>query len=162
MQYYKYDVIEAKLIEKKENDEERENNGNNGNHWKKRLTHNQRDWVRIRDQWRCRFNGCRCAEMLEIHHITPSFYAHIVLDWDEKKINSDVNLLTLCHNCHTMIHSAPKIDYSHIVEKQRKEFLMKRPYWRTTFDDKMRETAIRRTNYYLMKHPDDPFPFPTT
>ena len=159
MKYSKYGLLEKRIIERsiKEQELKKKKNGNNGKI--RHLTRQQRLWIHMRDEWRCRFNGCRCIERLEIHHIVPSFWAKYTLGWTDEEINSPFNTITLCHFDHyIMIHSMPKIEFDTVVQNQRKKFLDERPLWNTNFDDILLATAARRTEHYLEMYPDNPFP----
>ena len=132
-----------------------------------RLTYEQRDWIRIRDDWRCqlKLNGCRenTKMPIQIHHIVPWDYACYKLNWPKKYIDSPENTITLCYACHTMIHTnkidinkmaISKIKYAFATEQSQ----FKNPCWCTAFDSELMQTAIKRTNDYIVKHPDNPFP----
>jgi 5-methylcytosine-specific restriction endonuclease McrA len=53
-----------------------------------------RDYVLLRDGWRCQFCGSR--QNVEVHH--QQFRSHSGEDTEE-------NLITLCTNCHWLMHS---------------------------------------------------------
>ena len=53
-----------------------------------------RQHVLRRDNWRCQL--CGAMSNLEVHHL--EFRSHAGEDVEH-------NLITLCHNCHTMLHA---------------------------------------------------------
>jgi len=57
---------------------------------------NLREQVLRRDRWRCQL--CGSMINLEVHH--KRFRSH--LGWDQ-----EVNLVTLCLDCHSSIHGRP-------------------------------------------------------
>ena len=136
----------------------------------RRLTYEQREWIRIRDEWSCqlKLNGCRENTKIpvQIHHIVPWDYAYYRLGWPKEWIDSPENTITLCYVCHAMIHAKNvnidiidmnKTEYAFLAE----QFPLEDTCWLTDFDRQLRETAILRTNDYITEHPNDPFPLPT-
>ena len=129
-----------------------------------RLSYEQREWIRIRDEWRCqlKLNGCRenTRMPVQIHHIVPWDYAYYKLNWPKKYIDSPENTITLCYACHAMIHTKrinaimKKAKYAFVAEQAQFE----NPCWFTAFDRELKVTAIERTQNYILAHPDDPFP----
>ena len=132
-----------------------------------RLTYEQREWIRIRDERRCqlKINGCRenTKTPIQVHHIVPWDYAYYKLNWPKEYIDAPENTITLCYTCHTMIHTNKVNINKMAINKIKWDFdteqsPFENPCWLTAFDERLKGIAIQRTNDYLIKHPENPFP----
>lgn len=72
--------------------------------WKiAKVTKEMRDIILARDNYKCCIKDCDNNYMLDIHHIL--FWTETIYDATR---NTPVNLITVCRDCHTEIHSCKK------------------------------------------------------
>jgi len=149
------------------------------------FTPKQKKWFLARDDNQCQFmldesegmkEPRRCGNEvdLQLHHINPKGYAHFVLNWPEKKINSPDNGIILCKHHHLgRIHAEMELlgnfmyrfsedSYSRLIQWHRVLTKAGIKYWWTYWDSDLKRRARART--WMFTHDDkmnpiNEFPF---
>lgn len=81
---------------------------------------------------------CNDTRKITVHHIIPRAFAYYELNLPLKKINSILNGISICRNCHNWIHDGFKYGRDKI-------------YWHDKYDDYFRQTARKNTFQFITK-----------